>query len=61
MAISHDTLGLVSYLANLAKQLPGAGDRVSPDLVVTLAVLPVPPVLAGVAWFVRRVRRHTTD
>jgi uncharacterized membrane-anchored protein len=58
VAISYYTLGLVSYLAKLAKQLPGAGDRVSPDLVVALAVL---PVLAGVAWFVRLVRRHTTE
>jgi len=54
VAISYYALGLVGYLAKAAKALPGLG-ALQPDVVVGVAVL---PVVAGVAWFVHRLRRH---
>lgn len=55
VAISYYAVGLVGYLAKAAgKVLPGAAD-LSPELVVGVAVL---PVVAGVAWFVHRLRRQ---
>lgn len=54
VAISYYALGLVGYLVKAARQLPGL-EALSPDAVVAIAVL---PVLGGVAWFVRRLRRH---
>lgn len=54
VAISYYALGLVGYLAKAAKALPGLG-ALQPDVVVGIAVV---PVVAGVAWFVQRLRRH---
>lgn len=54
VAISYYTLGVVGYLAKAAKLVPGL-ERLSPDAVVAASVV---PVLVGVAWFVRRLRRH---
>jgi uncharacterized membrane-anchored protein len=56
VAISYYALGLVGYMAKAAKgiQLPG-GVELQPDVVIGIAVL---PVVALVAWFVRRLRRH---
>jgi uncharacterized membrane-anchored protein len=55
VAISYYALGLVGYLAKAAaKALPGLA-LLQPDLAVGVAVL---PVVAGVAWFIHRLRSH---
>lgn len=55
VAISYYALGLVGYLAKAAaKALPGQA-WLQPDLAVGMAVL---PVVAGVAWFIHRLRSH---
>jgi uncharacterized membrane-anchored protein len=55
VAISYYTLGLVGYLAKAAKGLPLLeSSLLQPDVVVGLFVL---PVVAGAAWFMRRLRR----
>lgn len=52
VAVSYYVLGLVGYVAKAAKAVWHA---VAPDAVVGLAAL---PVVAGVAWFVHRLRRR---
>ena len=53
VAISYYALGLVGVLAKGATAWPGV-PPVSPDLVVGVATI---PVVLGVLWFVRRLRR----
>ncbi len=56
VAISYYALGLVAYLAKAAKTAPWLEPlHLQPDAVVGLALL---PVVAGVAWFVRRLHRQ---
>lgn len=56
VAISYYALGLVGYLAKAAKVLPVLEPlHLQPDLVVGLAAL---PIVAGVAWFVQKLRKH---
>lgn len=58
VAISYYALGLVGTLAKAAKAWPLLEPlHLQPDLVVGLAVL---PVVAGVAWFLRRLH-HRLD
>jgi len=54
VAISYYALGLVGYIAKAAKDVL----QIQPDVVVGVAVL---PVLAAVALFVHRLRRHWND
>ncbi len=59
VAISYYALGLVGYLAKAAKAVPALEPlHLQPELVVGLAVL---PVMAGVAWFIRKVQQHGGD
>jgi len=56
VAISYYLLGLVGYLAKAAASLPTpARWSWPPELVVGVAAL---PVVAGVGWFMRSLRRH---
>lgn len=54
-AVSYYVLGLVGYLAKGAKE---AGAPIAPELATALAAL---PVVAGVWWLVRRIRRRHGD
>ena len=56
VAISYYALGLVGYLAKAAKASNWFEPlHLQPDAAVGLAVL---PVLLGVGWFVRKLRKH---
>jgi len=59
VAISYYTLSLVGYLAKAAKTLPLLEPyHLQPDVVVGLAVV---PVVAGVSWFIERIKHHIED